>query len=339
MANAHPLAPPPPVQLLQIGLGYWLSRALHVVAALGVADLLRDGPQSADELATATNSHPDALYRVLRALSSVGVFAESENHVFALTPMSELLRSDVPGSLRPMMLLVSDDLHWQSFGNINQTVQTGLPAFDQIFGQPLFTYLSAHSADAERFDNAMTAYSRVAIDALIQAYDFSPFATVVDVAGGKGSLLGAVLAQAPEAHGILFELPHVIEGARFADYLPQSRVKLVAGSFFESIPGGASAYLMKNILHVWDDESARRIVDSCRRAAASSSKLLVMEAIVPGPNQPSLASIVDIAMLVLLAGRERTVEQYGDLLASAGFRLERVVPTASHIAILEAVPV
>jgi hypothetical protein len=327
------------VQLLQIGLGYWLSRALHVVAALGVADLLSDGPHSANELASATNSHPDALYRVLRALSSVGVFAECENHVFALTPMSELLRSDVPGSLRPMMLLVSDDLHWQSFGNMTHTVRTGLPAFDQIFGQPLFTYLAAHSADAERFDNAMTSYSGVAIDALVQAYDFRSFATVVDVAGGKGSLLGAVLAQAAEARGILFDLPHVIEEARSAGYLPQHRVELVAGSFFEAIPGGASAYLMKNILHDWDDESARRIVESCRRAAAPSSKLLVMEAVMPGPNQPSLTPMIDIAMLVLLAGRERTVEQYGDLLASANFRLERVVPTASHIVILEAVPV
>jgi hypothetical protein len=220
-----------------------------------------------------------------------------------------------------------------------ETVRTGLPAFDQIFGQPLFTDLSAHPADAERFDNAMTSYSGVAIDALVQAYDFRPFATVVNVAGGKGSLLGAVLAQAPEARGILVDLPHVIEEARSAGYLPQDRVELVAGSFFESIPGGANAYLMKNILHEWDDESARRIVESCRRAAAPSSKLLVMEAVVPCLNKPSLTPIIDIAMMVLLTGRERTFEQYRDLLASADFRLERLVATASHIAILEAVPV
>lgn len=339
MTSAVPQpAPPPAMQLIQMGVAYWTSRALHVAAELGIADLLKDGPRDVAFLAAQTQTHPDALYRILRSLSSVGVFIETNDHTFALTPLSECMRSDVPGSARPLLLFMADDVHWKSYAEMKYSVRTGNPAFDHVFGKPIFDHFAATPADAQRFDDAMTSNSAASNSAFADAYDFSSLKNVADIAGGKGSLLGMILAKAPQARGILFDMPHVIEAAKSAGFLPADRTEYVAGDFFQSVPAGADAYIMKHIIHDWNDEQASRILQACRRAASPSSKLLLFEAIISEQNEPSLAALMDLEMLVLPGGLERTVDQYRALLGGTGFQLTRVIPTASPLSIIEAVP-
>jgi hypothetical protein len=324
--------------ILQIATGYWLSQALFAAARLGIADQLRDGPLSTEVLAERTGCHGPTLYRVLRALAGAGVFLECSPRQFAQTPLSEALRSDVPHSIRAMVLFQADHLHWRCYGAFSYCVETGKPAFPHVFGKEPFEYLAEHPDDAKVFHEAMTSHSRMAAEAIAEAYDFSRYRTIVDVGGGGGLLLGTVLQKAPEARGVLFDLPHTVEQAKQAGLLPEGRCEFVAGDFFQSVPAGGDLYLVKHIIHDWDEERAEQILRTCRRAMSDEARLLILEMIVPEGNGPSFAKMLDLEMLVIAGGRERTEAEYAELLAKAGFRLERAEPTASPVSILEAAP-
>ena len=331
---------PAPAALLRMLTGYWVSKALNVAAELGIADLLRDGSRTSDELADRCGVHPQALYRLLRALSSVGVFTEEEERRFGLTPAAELLRSDVPGSMRALARMYGSE-QYRAGGNLLESVRTGEPAFDRLFGTGYFEYL-AHDLEANAvFNEAMTGWTAQLADAVAAAYDFDGRGVVVDVGAGHGLLLSTVLRAHPAMRGILFDLPHVAATAR--PLLEQAgvaaRCETVGGDFFDSVPAGGTYYLLAQILHDWDDERCRVILDNCRRAMLADGRLLIVEQVLPPANEPSLGKWLDLHMLVLLTGRERSRAEYAALLESAGFELENVVPTSSGASIVEGVPV
>jgi hypothetical protein len=329
---------PPPVALVQMLTGYWVSQALYVAAKLGIADLLKDGPKSSDELAKATGTHVRSLYRLLRALASVGVFVESEDGRFSLTPLAEYLQTGVPGSLRAFAIMQSE-LQYRVYGEVLHSVKTGGTAFNHTFGQELFPYLIQHPAAAAVFDEAMTGYTTQVSTAIVAAYDFSQFGTIVDVGGGHGTLLTAILRANSALRGVLFDLPHVAEGAqkRLAAAGLAERCEVVAGDFFASVSNGGDVYLLKWIIHDWDEERSVAILKNCHRAMAEHSKLLLVEAVIPSGNTPFFHKFMDLTMLVIAGGRERTEAEYHALLAAAGFRLTQLIPTRSEMSVIEAV--
>ena len=259
-----------------MAFGYVVSRCVYYAAELGIADLLRDGPRSAADLAAETKTDADALYRTLRALASIGMFMETEPRVFALTPLAEPLRSDIPDSIRAMVRFIGDHMHCSVYNQMQYTLETGNRAFDHVFGQAPFEYLMQHPKDAKVFDDAMTSHSAAQNVAVVQAYDFGQFGTVADIGGGHGHLLAAILRAYPETRGILFDLPHAIEHARAKSLLPPDRAEFVVGSFFEELPR-ADAYVFKHIIHDWDDEPAVKILSACRRAIPAHGRLLLAE--------------------------------------------------------------
>jgi hypothetical protein len=317
--------------------GYWISQAIYAAAKFGIADHLKEGPRSVEKLASLSSTHPDALYRLLRALASVEIFAETEPRVFALTPLAELLRSDVPGSKRALALMSGDE-QFQSWSAIDYSIQTGKIAFDKVFGQPIFEYLAAHPEKARIFDAAMVGIHGRESDLITKAYDFRQVKTVADLGGGNGSQLIQILQRDPHLQGILFDLPHVIERARQAIDAAKliDRCQLVAGSFFESIPEGADLYLMRHIIHDWDDEKSLCILRNCHRAMTPSAKLHLIESVIPPGNAPFGGKLLDLVMLLIPGGKERTEVEYRQLLGKAKFQLERVIPTDSEISIVEA---
>ncbi len=278
---------------------------------------------------------------MLRALAGLGLFAEEGEGRFRLTALGEPLRAGVPGSVRGYAVLVGEPMVWRSWGGILHSLRTGQPAFDHAFGAPLFEYLAAHPEEARVFDEAMTGRSAAEIAAVLAAYDFSGAGTVVDVGGGQGALLAAVLEADPRARGVLFDRPHVVAAARArlatAGLVP-ARCHLVEGDFFGAVPPGGDLYVLKRIIHDWDDGRARSILRNCRAAVPEAGRLLLVELVVPPGDEPSDAKLLDLLMLVYAGGRERTEAEYRDLLASAGFGLTRVVPTASCVSVVEAVP-
>src|SRR5262249_28867669 len=281
-----------------------------------------------------------SLYRLLRALASIGIFAEDPDGRFRLTPLAECLRSDVPGTQRPAALLMGGE-HYRSWGEFLYSVRTGRTAFDHAYGMPVFDYLAVHPEQAEVFDAAMTAIHGAETGAMLAAYDFSGVGTLVDVGGGNGSLLCAVLRQYPSMHGVLFDRGHVVERARpnLRAAGVEGRCRAVAGSFFESVPPGGDAYLLRHIIHDWDDEQSLRILRNCRRAVGGQARLLIVESVIPPGNEPSFSKWLDLNMLVVPGGLERTEAEYRDLLQQAGFRLVGVVPTAMEVSVIEGQPV
>jgi hypothetical protein len=334
-----PVSPerPPEAVLTQMITGSLVSQAVYVAAQLGIADLLSDGPKKADELARATKTDASSLYRVLRALASCGVFAEQEDRTFALTPTAELLRSDSPSSLRDLAIFMGEDWHWSVWGRTLDSVRTGKSAWDQVHGQEVFPYFAANPEAAKIFDNAMTSLSSLAIKAVIEGYDFKGIQTLVDVAGGHGRLLKAILEANPSMNGVLFDQPQVIEGAKAGMSNTTQRCELRSGDFFAAVPEGADAYIMKHIIHDWDDERALVILQNIKRAMRSDGRVLLVEAVVTAGNEPDLAKLLDIEMLVSPGGKERTATEYKDLFARAGLRLTRIVPTKSPYSVIEAV--
>lgn len=328
---------PPLVRIYQIVTAYRFSRALYVAVQLGIADRLKDGAQSAEDLAAATQTNADALFRLLRALASIGIFAEAGPGKFALTPVSDALRSDVPGSLRPVVLMLAGDMHWDVYKELGYSVRTGQPAFDHVFGQELWDYLSGHPEVSMVVDQAMTVATGMMAPVIAGAYDFSKFETIIDIGGGSGELLAAILKRHPRPRGIVFDLPHAIEHARAAALLPEGRSELISGSFFEAIPAGGDLYLMKSIVHDWPDEKARVILQNCRHAMPGKGTLLLIEGVVTSETSSDRLKSADVEMLVLQNGRERTEEEFRGLLASAGFQLNRIIP-APVTSIIEASP-
>ncbi len=317
--------------------GYQLSQAIHVAATLGIADLLAGSSRTSEELAAETHSHPPTLYRLMRALASVEILRELDGHRFELTPLGERLRSDVPDSIAGWAAFIGRPYYWQAWAGLLHSVRTGENAFTQVHGTDVWNYRSSRPEESVVFDRAMSSLSRRSNAALLAAYDFGRFHTVVDVGGGNGALLAAVLAAHPGLQGVLFDQPHVVTGA--AALLERAgvagRCRTVGGSFFESVPEGADAYVLRAVLHDWDDASCERILRTVGRALAAGGRVLVVERVIEPPNQGRDAKFSDLNMLVGPGGRERTREEFAALLASSGLRLERVWG-ASLYAVVEA---
>lgn len=314
--------------------------AVYAAAELGVADLLADGPQRAEEVAKRLGVHGPSLYRLLRALTVPGVVVEDANQGFALTQVGEALRSDVPGSMRPYVRFVGAPFRLAAWKELASSVRTGRPAFVVAQGMPFFDYLRAHPEDAATFDAAMTSITAQIGEAVATAYDFSGLGTLVDVGGGRGRLLSAILRRNPSLRGVLFELPRAAEGAKatFADAGLSDRVEVLSGDFFESVPAGGDAYIMKSIIHDWDDERCVRLLRNCREAMGAEGRLLVIEGVIPPPGEPAFHKLLDLEMLVIPGGVERTAEEFRALFERGGFRLSRVLPTGSALNVIEGVP-
>jgi len=318
---------------------YFSSRALYAAVALDVAAALAGGAKGIDELAAAVGAHAASLYRLLRVLAATGVFREEEGRRFSNTPLSDLLRAGVPGSLRDLVLLFGDETSWRSWEGILHAVRTGEAPFEHIYGEKFFDFLQDHADTAAMFDRAMASASSTTNAAVVAAYDFSHFGTLVDVAGGTGSALCSILKATPDLRGVVFDLPHVAQRARefIAAQGLADRCEFAGGSFFEGVPAGAGAYFMKHILHDWGDTECGEILGACRKAMTNEARLLICERIVPYGNEPSSAKLIDLHMMMTNhGGRERTEQEYRELLAAAGFRIERVIPTSTPWSVIEA---
>lgn len=330
---------PPEVALTQMLFGAFVSQAVSVAAELGVADLLAEQPQTVAALAAATGTHERSLYRVLRTLASVGVFRETGDKVFELTPLAEPLRSDAPNSMRNGAIFMGAEWHWRVYGEMPHSVRTGKSAWSRANGAEVFDYFAANPEHGEVFNRAMTDMSAAAAAPVTEAYDFTGIDTLVDVAGGHGYLLAAALRADTDARGVLFDLPQVIEGAHatLESEGVTDRVELVSGDFFAAVPEGADAYMMKHIIHDWDDERALLILNNIRRAMRDDGRVLICETVVPEGNEPHFGKLMDLEMLVSPGGVERTAREYRELLAQAGLELKRIIPTQSYLSIVEAV--
>lgn len=331
---------PPPMQILHLSEGSVIQAALTLAANLGVADLLANGPQTSDALAQATSTHPPSLYRVLRLLSSFGVFAEVAPGRFAQTASSELLRTGIPGSLRSFVQMTGLPVWAQTYAEALHSAQTGEPAWKQVVGTEFFEYLATHPAESAVFNAAMTDFGRGVSEAVVQAYDFSGVGTIVDVGGGHGTLLSAILRRHIHVKGILFDLPHVVDGARalMASAGLADRCKIQGGDFFAEVPVGGDAYILSLVIHDWDRSRAVAILRRCRQAMPTTGRLLLVEAVIPPGNEPHFGKILDFVMLTAAGGQERTQEEYQALLQEAGFRLSVVVATASPLSVIEGRP-
>ncbi len=321
--------------LNQIFGGSWITQGVWVAAELGIADLLVNGPLTADELAEQTQTQGAALYRLLRALASVGIFAQDPQGRFSLTPPANLLRSDVPDSQRSFAIMMGAEFY-KAWGELLHSVRTGRGGFQKMFGMPFFQYMLEHPRRHGIYDTAMGRFGQAEAEAMLDAYDFSGVRTVVDVGGGSGMLLEAMLKRHPEIKGILFDLPAVVERARsfISDSGLSDRCRIEGGDFFSSVPAGADAYILQHIIHDWEDQDAITILRNCREAMRSDSRVLLVELVIPPGNGPFFGKWLDLMML-LVGGRERTEEEYRRLFSAAGLKLTRVVSTASEVSIVE----
>lgn len=346
MASENPTqsALPPQAVLYQLAIGHYVSRALHLAAKLGVADLLKDGPRPIGELADATATHAPSLRRVLRLLASAGVFEEREGGVFALTPLAECLRSDVPGSARAMVKLFSGPRTQDSWKDLEYCVRTGDPAFRKRGVEDTFVELAQHPEEAADFDAAMADFTKLAAIGVAATYDFAPIRTVVDVGGGTGALLIGILRAHPHLHGVVFDRADAVERARqeIATRKLTDRCQAVAGDFFKDVPSGGDAYVLKHVIHDWNDERATVILKNCRRAMGAGAKLLLVEGVYPARVEQSPecrgAASNDVNMLVNTGGRQRAEHEFRALFDAAGFTLTRIVPTPMPISVIEGVP-
>lgn len=320
---------PPQAVVMQMAMGFIVSQALAVAARLRIADFLKDGAKTADELAALTATHSPSLYRLLRALASVGVLRKDGENRFSNTALGDCLRSDHPQSMRAALNMMGDPEHWNAHGNMTQSVRTGEIAFDYTFGMPVFPYFAQNPQAAKVFDESMTSFSAAVAEAVSSAYNFSEAKTIADIAGGHGILLAKVLQKNPNAKGVLFEQPQVLEGNILEQEGVAERCETVSGDFFAEIPVVADIYLMKFIIHDWNDEQSIQILSNLAKSAPKGAKLLLVETVVEeDDNAPSLSKIMDLNMLVMTGGKERTATEYAALFKKTGFRLEKVYPTA-----------
>ncbi|MDG4665096.1 methyltransferase [Mycobacterium sp. 236(2023)] len=338
LLRLHRSAAPGNVALLELATGAWTTQVLYVAAKLGIADRLADGPADATTVAVQVGADPGAVLRLMRAMTSRGVLRERRDGRFTLTPVGEALRTGSEGSLRDMVLFIGHPSRWADWGSLLHSVQTGQPASEKLHGMPFFDYLDTDAELAEVFNNAMTAASGLSNEVALQAYDFSAARLVVDVGGGHGAVLCSILRGAPAAHGILYDLPKVVAGA--GPLLDQTglseRITVSGGSFLESVPAGGDVYVMKNIIHDWGDAEAATILRSIRTAIADGGRLILLEMVLPERASSFIGHMLDLEMLLMVSGKERTRSQYAELLGAAGFRLSRVIPTVSPISVMEA---
>jgi O-methyltransferase domain len=336
--SAQPALPPQAI-LLDMLCGMMKTLAIHEAARLRIADLVEDGPKSTTELAEATGTNEEALYRLLSTLASLDVFAEIKPGYFAQTPLSSLLRPEIPGSMYDIALIHGEEWQWHPWEKLSYSIQTGQTAFDHMYGEDLWSYFARNSLQSERFQKAMGGFSAQVDRPIAQGYDFSAIHTLVDVGGGYGSLLTTILKANPGMHGILFDLPPIIEKARASIEASAvaDRCKLVAGSVLEGVPTGADAYIMKQIIKDWDDEHSICILANCRKAMKPGGKVLVAEQVLLPGKHMSTSKLLDLQLMVVLSGRERYEAQFRQLFEVAGLRLARIWPTHSPYSILEGV--
>lgn len=321
--------------------GYRVSQAIRVAAVLGIADLLAGGARTSEDLAANTAAHPDALYRLLRALAAVGVFHEEEGHRFSLTAIGNCMRRDVPESLYGWIMFDAAPTHWRNWGDLEYGVRTGENAFRHLFGTDSWTYRQDHPELSEDFDLAMSTLANLAIASLLPIFDFGRFTTIVDVGGGNGVLLAAILAKYPFVGGVLFDQPHVV--ARSEPVLAQAgvadRCYVVGGDFFKEIPSNGDAYVLKSIIHDWEDKEAIAILRNCRQAKPEGAALLAIERDLGSPNALPESKFSDLNMLLGPGGRERTVEEYAGLFDATGFQYVGFTAGSTEFGIFEGVAI
>lgn len=321
--------------------GFWISQALHVAATLGLADLLRDGPRTVDDLAKRSAAHEPSLHRLLRALASIGVFAEDSRGRFELTPLAEHLRTDVPSSHAAWAIWSGQKPTWAMWGELLHCIRTGEAGFSKAYGTPVWDFYTTHPEQNAIFNAAMTGTSRAEAEILADSYDFSRINTLVDVGGGQGVLLSALLAANPTMRGILFDQSHVVTGAKGVLEAAgvAHRSEILSGDFFEAVPAGAAAYVLKSIVHDWDDPQAEAILRNCRRVMSPDGRVLLIERVIPPGNEFHPSKLGDLLMFVMYGGRERTAEEFEKLYARAGLRLTSITSTpAAGRSIIEGVP-
>jgi hypothetical protein len=342
-------APPPAAaeEVLRLATAYQASRALHVAVRLGLPDLLGDGaPRHAEGLARETGTQPAALRRLLRALAAFGVFADEGDGRFALGPLGQCLRAGAPGSVRALVLMQGDEDFWRTWGELEHCVRTGETAANRLFGaEDAFARYAADPRLGAVFNAGMTVLSATTAAAVVAAYDFSGISRAVDVGGGQGRLIAAILRANPALRGVLFDLPSVVAGAPrlLAEAGAADRCEVVGGDMFAAVPGGADLYVLSRVVHDWEDARAVAVLENCRRAMGGRARLLLVERVLPDRVEPSPAVqplvLSDLNMMVRTGGRERTADEFGALLAGAGLRLERVVATGAPVSLVEATPV
>ena len=328
-----------PPALFQMATGYWLSQAVYVAAKLGVADLLKDGPKPCKLLAATMGVDRQALSRLMRALSSVGVFASAQDDHFALAPIGQSLQSNVSGSLKQAVITIGE-IHYRAWGSLLNSVQTGSPAFNHVFGSGLFDYLHSNTESAATFNQGMADLSSMLAYAVLMAYDFSAITSIVDVGGGQGGFLKKILEFHPEMDGTVFDLPSTIETTQ--EYLNGAtcggRCSSLGGDFFKDVPAGADAYILCGVIHDWDDDHGVQILKNCRRAMAANGRVLLVETVVPETDANCFSKLLDLNMLVMTGGRERTKAEFCALFDASGYKLTRIVPTVGPQSVIEAIP-
>lgn len=330
---------PPAAVLMNLITSKFVTHAVAAAAHFKIADQLKDGPQTAEVIAHAVGAHPPSMYRLMRALAMVGVLTEDEGHVFALTPVGAGLRTDVPASLAAVATFMGQPWHDALWSDLAHSVRTGESAARHQYGETGFEWMAKHPAEAAIFHEGMTSLSAIAGEAVVRAYDFSRFKVIADVGGGHGVLLSAILRSHPSLRGVLFDQPAVVEGARarMAEAGLSARCEIVGGDFFQTLPFGCDAYLLKHILHDWSDEGCVHILRRCAANMAKGGRVLVIEQILTPPGVPGFAKLLDLEMLVATeGGRERTDSELAALFAHAGLELTRCVPTESPVVIVEA---
>lgn len=332
---------PPHVQVIQMATAYWVSRAIYVAAQLGIADLLKDGPQDAEALAVATGTYAPALGRVLRSLAGVGLFRTDAQGRFCLTPLGAVLQSDAPGAARSTVIALSGTWFWAAWGEALHSVQTGGTGLQKALGVSEYEYLAQHPEEASHFNAAMIGFHGDEPAAIVEAYSFSGSGTVVDVGGGSGNLLGTILPANPSLRGVLFERLQVLPDAKrnLEATGVANRCEFVGGDFLDAVTEGGDVYIVSHYIHNWDEANCMRILANCRRAMSPRGRLLIVEAVVSAGDDPDPAKILDLAMLLVPGGQERTENEYRMLLEKTGFRLTRVVPTRTSASVIEAIPV
>lgn len=331
---------PPPVAVLEMIVGAWLSQAIYVAAQLKIADEMASGPKEVSALAKAVGAHEESLFRLLRALAQYGILKHHAGNKFSLTPLGNCLRSDVPQSVRGMALFVGGASHWNHWKDLLHSVKTGQPAVDKIEGMGFFDWLTRNPQEAAIFDQAMTSASEATNGPVAAAYDFSQFKEIIDVGGGHGSLIATILKACPKLKGVIYDLPHTREGANrlLENEKLLDRCRLESGNFFEKIPSGFDAYILKNIIHDWPENECLHILKNLRAAVPENSKLLLIEAVIPAGSTPHIGKLIDLEMLLSVGGKERTRSQYRELLEKGGFKLTAVFPTVAPVSIIEARP-
>jgi SAM-dependent methyltransferase len=329
---------PPHVHLIQMATGCWVSRLVFAAADLSIADHLASGPKSAAEIARSTASNPRALHRFMRTLANLGMLRHDADQTFALTPLGEALKSNAAGSARSTILAMAGPWMWKSWEQFQYSLETGQTAMQKVFGMPVFDYLAEHPELGTQFSEAMVGLHGAEPSAVVAAYDFSTVKLIVDVGGATGNMLAQILARYPGPRGVLFDRSQVVADA--PAFLRatgvQNRIRIEHGDFFAGVPGGGDVYILSHIIHDWNEDQSLTILDNCRKALKPGARLLIVEFVLPEGDEPHFGKLLDMVMLAITGGEERTVTEYGTLLAQAGLKMNRIIPTSSNVSIVEA---